>query len=243
MFLSSCMLIMSMSQAAVMANPVRLSLDDSFYLRDGTPFRPLGGFHGNVIPMSLLKLDEKQLREFEPKLWEGHLDLFDAPEEVLQQWFEYLAENGVTSLRLFPRTHLNADQGLDVLDLCGKINEDLKEAFHRAFAAAEPYNIRFLLQIMPEPVRTGYLTPKALEDHVLPRFTQEELDNLTPAQKRFLVDRKNVSMGEYFTDPDVLACQKLYLQQILKWVADEPQIFALEVYNEQGWGGVQIDGK
>lgn len=244
MILSACIMMLGVSQifAGVehrMASPVRLSRDGRFLQTDGTPFIPLGGFHGNVMPMSLLELSEDERREFEPNLWQGHLDLFDAPESVLQQWFQYLAENGVTSLRLFPRARV----GMDVLDLCGEVNAELQAAFHRAFAAAEPYNIRFLLQIMPEPGRTGYINRRALESHVLPRFTQEEMENLTPAQKRFIIDNETVKMAEYFTDPDVLACQKLYLKSVLEWVADEPQIFALEIYNEQGWGGARIDDK
>ncbi|MBZ5583506.1 MAG: hypothetical protein LAQ30_15120 [Acidobacteriia bacterium] len=47
-------------------------------------------------------------------------------------------------------------------------------------------------------------------------------------------------MNDYFTDPDVLACQKLYLREALDWVAAEPQVFALEIYNEQNWNGRQF---
>ena len=63
-----------------MANQVSLSHDGWFRLPNDMPFIPLGGFHGNVIPMSLLTLSEAQRREYEPNLWEDHLDLCDAPE-------------------------------------------------------------------------------------------------------------------------------------------------------------------
>ena len=238
MILSAYIIISHLTMAG-MANPIRLSQDGWFRYEDGLAFIPLGGFHGNVMPMSLLKLEDGERKRLEPYLWTGHLDLFDATEPILHQWFKYLADNGVNSLRLFPRARV----GLDVLDLCGKVNPELKDAFHRAFAIAKEYNIRFLLQIMPEPGRTGYINHNSLERHVLPRFTQEELNNLIPSQKRFLLEKKTVGMKEYFTDPDVLACQKLFLENVLDWVAEEPQIFALEIYNEQGWSGERVQGK
>lgn len=238
MILSAYIIISHMAMAG-MANPIHLGHDGWFRHEDGSAFIPLGGFHGNVIPMSLLKLDDAERKRLEPNLWNGNLDLFDATEPILHQWFKYLGDNGVNSLRLFPRARV----GLDVLDLCGKVNPELKEAFHRAFTIAKDYNIRFLLQIMPEPGRTGYINHNSLERHVLPRFSQEELSNLTPSQKRFILEHKTVNTKEFFTDPDVLECQKLYLQSVLDWVASEPQIFALEIYNEQGWSGARVQGK
>ncbi|MBD3183090.1 hypothetical protein GF312_12420 [Candidatus Poribacteria bacterium] len=224
---------------ANMANPIRLSSDGWFRYENNKHYIPLGGFHGNVIPISLLNLTEEEKKHFEPRLWNGHIDLYDATEKVLHQWFSFLQENGVTSLRLFPR----ANVGVDVLDLCGKVNMELWEAFHRAFTTAADYDIRFLLQIMPEPGRTGYLNKDALKKHVLPKFTDEDKKELTPSQKHFILEKDTVSMRKYFTDPDVLECHKLYLRRVLKLVADEPQIFALEIYNEQGWGGVKVNDK
>ncbi len=94
------------------------------------------------------------------------------------------------------------------------------------------------MQLIPEPWLTGYMSRDALERYALPHYTPEELARATHAQKRFLIDRKLVSResGDWFTDPDVLACQKQYLEEALAWVAGEPQVFALELYNEQGSG-------
>lgn len=225
---------------AVAAGPVRLSPQDGcFHYQDGSLFVPLGGFHGNVMPISMLNLTDAQRKKFEPYLWNGCLDLLDAPEPVLKQWYKHLSENGITAIRLFPR----ARAGLDLLDLCGKLNPELQAAFHRAFAAAQPYGIRFMLQIMGEPERTCYMNADALATYVIPRYTPEEIARLLPAQQRFLSDRKCVTLDQYFTDSDVLACQQLYVQELVKWLATEPQVFALEIYNEQGWANVQVDGK
>src|SRR5262249_740867 len=120
---------------------------------------------------------------------------------------------------------------------------ELQQVFHRAFAAARPYGIRFLLQILPEPIAMCYTHPWSTQRYVLPRYTREELAHLTPEQHRFLIERKRVPIIDVFTDPDVLACQKHYLEQALDWIAREPQVFALEVYNEQGANAVLWNGK
>jgi hypothetical protein len=198
---------------------------------------PLGGFHANEIPLARIHLRPAEFRRVQPFLWsdqktdgQGHLDLADASDETMRHWFKQLAGNGVTALRLFPRARVDGD----TLDLCGKLNPDLQRVFHRAFQAARPYGIRFLLQILPEPVITSYWNHSLAERYALPRYSRDELARLTPAQRRFLLAHHEAQRADYFTDPDVLACQKLYLEQALAWVAAEPQVFALEVYNEQG---------
>lgn len=198
---------------------------------------PLGGFHGNEIPLARIHLKPAEYQRVQPFVWsdqktdgQGHLDLFDASDKTMRGWFKQLARNGVTAVRLFPRARVDGD----TLDLCGKLNPDLQRVFHRAFQAARPYGIRFLLQILPEPVISGYWNHALAERYGLPRYSPDELARLTPAQRRFLLARQEVRNAAFFSDPDVLACQKLYLQQALAWVAAEPQVYALEVYNEQG---------
>ena len=223
-----------------MASPIRLGADGFFRTTDGQTFIPLGGFHGNVMPTPMLRLSDAEMARVKPLLWSrNNLDLYDASDETLEVWFKGLEDNGVTAIRLFPRARVSHD----VLDLCGKLNPRLSAAFSRAFAAAARHNIRILLQIMPEPDRTCYLNPRDIDPVVLPAFTKEDLDKLTPAQKRFLVDRKPATLNNYFSDPDVLACQKLYLQSALEWLAKEPQVFAIEIYNEQGWQTGDVDGQ
>ncbi len=224
--------------AAASRSEIRLSSDGWFRRADGSLFVPLGGFHGNVLPLAFLKLSHEEYRRVEPHLFsaqltagKGHVDLWDASDEMLRRWFGTLAGNGITTLRLFPRARVDGD----TLDLCGKLNPELQQVFHRAFAAARPYGIRFLLQILPEPTLSGYWHRALFTRHALPRYSAAEMERLTAAQRRFLIGRKQVRYAAWFADPDVLACQKLYLEQALAWIATEPQVFALEVYNEQGW--------
>jgi hypothetical protein len=154
---------------------------------------------------------------------------------MMDQRFRQLAADGVTALRLFARARV----GNDVLDLCGKLNLELQQVFHRAYAAARPHGIRFLQRILPEPGSSTYVSRSSVERRVLPRFSKEELAKLIPSQRRFIEDGKRITMREFFTDPDVLACQKLYLEQAMDWIGTEPQVFAVEIYNEQGWNGRQ----
>lgn len=231
--------------AAPPAQQIKLSKDGWFRNTRGELWVPLGGFHANVLPLSRLNLTAEE-RAKVAYIWsgqktddQGHVDLRDASDAMLDRWFKTLAADGVTALRLFARARV----GNDVLDLCGKLNPELKQVFHRAFAAARPYGIRFQLQILPEPGSMCYLNRRSIAERVLPRYSKEELAALTPAQKRFLVDGKRLTLAELFTDQDALACQKLYLAQALDWIATEPQVFALEIYNEQGWTRAPFDGK
>jgi hypothetical protein len=228
------------------AQQVTLAPDGWFRLADGGLFVPLGGFHGNVLPVSRLQLSPEERARLEAHIWsaqktdgEGHVDLWDASDAMLARWFRRLSADGVTALRLFARARVSDD----VLDLGGKLNPELKAVFRRTFAAARPYGIRFLLQILPEPGSMCYTNRRALERRVLPRYSRAELAALTPAQRKFLLEGKRVTLDQLFTDEDVLACQKQYLHEALEWIAAEPQVFALEIYNEQGWTHRPLDGK
>jgi len=221
---------------------VRLAPDGMLRFDGGRMFCALGGFHANVLPLARLKLSEAEMERVRPYIWsaqktddQGHVDLWDASDVMMDQWFRQLAADGVTALRLFARARV----GNDVLDLCGKLNPELKQVFHRAYAMARPYGIRFLQQILPEPGSSCYVSRNSIERRVLPRFSSEELGRLTPSQRRFMEQGKRVTLQESFTDADVLACQKLYLEQATDWIATEPQVFAVEIYNEQGWNGRQ----
>ena len=223
-----------------MANPVRLCEDGYFRTTDGRLYVPLGGLHGNFAPLSMLKLTEQDKQTLKGKTWGRMADLLDLREPVLRGWFALLKQNGVNSLRWFPRLRV----GSDVLELCGKVNPELKEGFSRVLAVAKDYDIRVLLQILPEPGRTGYWGSYAMNGYVRRRFTKTELEGLTKAQKKFIIQGQRSRGRAFFESEDVLACQKLYLADALEWVASEPQLFALELYNEQGWhSGANIDGE
>lgn len=219
---------------------IRLGSDGLLRSAAGRLYFALGGFHANVLPLARLELSPAEMERVRPYIWsaqktdgQGHVDLWDASEEMIDQWFRQLAADGVTALRLFARARV----GDDVLDLCGKLNPELRQVFHRAYAVGRRYGIRFLQQILPEPRSSVYVRQDSIERHVLPRYSKEELARLSPAQKAFIEGGKRVTRKEFFSDPDVLACQKQYLEEAMDWIAGEPQVFAVEIYNEQGWDG------
>ncbi len=245
----ACVLLMGLmcmptvAKAAEPASPVRLQEGMFRVVEGGRAERlyvPLGGLHGNVVPLEMLELSDEQRLELKDKLWREHVDILDCPDDALEKWFAHLHANGVTCLRLFPRLRV----GADLLELCGKLNPEMQIELARVFRIAQPYGIRFLLQILPEPNRTGYRGEWAMKRYVAPGFSEAEKQKLPPHQKRFVVDRQRVPMQQFFLDPDVWACQQMYLRDALDWLASrEPQVFALELYNEQGWQGGWVDGK
>lgn len=252
-FLAVCALGVA-AQAPVGPSPgaVVLSPDGWFRLSNGELFIPLGGFHGNMVPLARINLTPAERSKI--TVWtgggdevglhlidgQGHVEFSELSSEVLDAWFKQLAANGVTAIRLFPGAKVAGTYRQ--LDRCGQLDPDVKQSFHRLFAAAQPYGIRFLLQILSAP-GGWYAGPKSGPGPVLPQYSLEELAKLSPAQKRFCVEGRRLERAEFFSDPDVLACQKQYLQQALDWVATEPQVFALEIYNEQGWTQVPLNGK
>lgn len=208
-----------------------------FAPRMGNTYLAFGGFYGNVISTADLRAEEPDNPDLKrllagsgSKEW---IEWDEASEKLWHAWFEHLRRRGVTALRVFPRRKVNGD----VLDLCGKLNQSLVDLMKRFFAAAEPYGIRFLLILMPEPDFSGYVKKEHLKQWVSPAFDKAERAKLTPSQKRFVVEQRTVTLADYFTDPDVWACQRQYLDAVLEWAKEEPQIFALEIVNEQGWCG------
>lgn len=248
--------------AGRMANPVRLGADGYFRLPDGRLYVPLGGLHGNFVPtehMNLSDADAARLAANEGEFGRrraasqpttaataprprrgGSVDIVDAPEHGLRNYMAYLESCGVNSIRLFPRV---LGRG-DMLDIVGRVNPDIRAGFSRAFAAGKPHGVRFQLMTLGEPGRTPYYRDMMLHRYAIGRLDESQVDSLTPAQRRFLVDRETVEIRPYFTDPDVRACQQLFLGELAKWVADEEQVFCLELYNEQGWWDMRrFDGQ
>lgn len=211
-----------------LANPVRLA-EGYFRLPDGSTYWPLGGIHGNMIDPAAIGMTPEQIEPFRERMWNRYIDLCDATPEMLDAWFQYLHDRGVTALRLFPRVGVGRG---GVMDVVGRLNPEMRDSLHRVFAAAEPYGIRFQLMVIPEPGRTGYSSDHG---YIQRLWTPEQLDAATPEQRRFLVERRFARGREYFLDPDVLTCQRAYLAELCAWLRTEPQVFAVEIYNEQAW--------
>lgn len=230
---------------------VSMHLDEDGYFRrgDGRLFVPLGGLHGNVAPLRHLTVSARQREVWRRNdlIWEarGHahgqaVDLVDLDETQLRAWFEKLRDCGINSLRLFPRRRVDTE----LLDQIGRLNRAFTEDLSRVFEIGAEYGLHFQLMLLGEPWRTGYSNAEALERHVLPAYDKATLDKLTPAQRRFLVERRLAQPPRFFSDADVRACQEAFLREAADWLRGHPNVFAVELYNEQGWWkNNTIDGR
>src|SRR5919198_3132909 len=94
--------LLLLSQAAFSAHRILISRDGWFRSETGERFVALGGFHGNVLPISRLDLGPEELSRVAAYIWagqktdgQGHIDLTDASDETLRKWFQRLAADGV----------------------------------------------------------------------------------------------------------------------------------------------------
>ncbi len=221
---------------------VTIRLDEHGYFRrgDGRLFVPLGGLHGNVAPLRNLTVSARQRQVWRQNdlIWDAHghahgqaVDLVDLDDAQLRAWFEKLRDCGINSLRLFPRRQV----GTELLDQVGRLNRAFAEDLSRVFRVGAEYGLHFQLMLLGEPWRTGYSNAEALERHALPAYDKTTLDKLTPGQRRFLVERRFARPPQFFTDADVRSCQEAYLREAADWLRGHPNVFAVELYNEQGW--------
>jgi len=201
-------------------NPVRLLPNGYFATADGKPFIPLGGFYANWVGLPEGGEEGRRLVSFT-----------DATEEQIVHWLSFLHEQGVTALRFMLRTH--RPNGMEPMDVGGRVNRDLFAAVLRYLDLARPFGIRFLLVIHEDYAKPMYYNLDPLLNFCLPQFAGEDLDALPPFQRRFLRDRKLLfDIGEKYTDPDVIACQDQYTRELIGMLKHNPQVFGYELENE-----------
>jgi|GEM_PF-3765518 len=229
------------SEPVVVSPPMRKDLiklgpNGYFVNTSGKPFLPFGGLYANRV------------HTVSGDSCGGTIsDAFtDATDEQLNQWFAYLKANGVTAMRGMLRNHTKI--GTDPLDIMGAVNEPLLASWEHMMSLARPYGIRFLLTLHESWYATyaAYFNKQVMENCVLVHHTPEELAALPDYRKRFLVEKRMLAQtSEPMTDPDVLACQRDYLTQLIPRLRSNPDIFAYEIENEQpngymDWTNAQI---
>jgi hypothetical protein len=107
------------------------------------------------------------------------------------------------------------------------------QAVLHLFDLARPLGIYFNVVLFEDYDKPPYVNQAVLEKVVLPRYTTEELHNLPPHRARFLVEKRLCEQASHkYTDPDVLACQKDYLADLLPYLAPREEIFCYELENE-----------
>ena len=199
--------------------PVQM-LPNGYFTAAGKPWLPLGGFYANWVGAATPDGEWRQLVSFT-----------DATEEQTIAWLRFLKESGVTAQRFMLRTHRK--DGMEPMDIGGRVNPGLFAAFLRYLDLARPFGIRFLLVLHEDYTKPIYYNTQPLERWALPLWAGQNLDALPPFQRRFVRDRALIEdIGLKYTDPDVMACQDRYAREIIGLLKDNPQVFAYELENE-----------
>lgn len=192
--------------------------------RGGAPFVPLGGLYANWPHRVVDGHDAGGLSQ----------SLANVSDEDLQRWYAFLRDQGVTALRGMLRDH--AAEGTEPMDIVGRANPRLLARWEHVMALARPYGIRFLLTLHESWYATyaAYFNRSALEKCVLPRYAPGEMNTLPAYRRRFLVEKRMLTdTREPMTDPDVLACQRDYLLDLIPRLRSNPDVFGYEIENEQ----------
>ncbi len=202
------------------AAPIRLLPNGYFARADGRAFVPLGGFYTNWT--------QEETPDGE---WGRLMPFTDATDEQRRQWMKFLHDNGVNSMRFMLRTHRR--EGMEPMDVGGRVNQKLlAEALHYLDLARE-FDLQFQLVIHEDYVKPVYCNRKHLETYALPAFAGEDLDKLTPEQRRFLRDFDIITpYTAKYTDPDARACQDRYVRELIPALRGNPLVFAYELENE-----------
>lgn len=205
------------------------TLSPNGYLLDpaGKLYMPLGGFYANW-PSGLPKEDGSIDRALDlfPCGPQPYPHGFPWPPEVEQQVRDYLDlchRHGVTGLRLMLRN----------MDLVGRADPVQVQATLHLLDLARPLGIRFNVVLFEDYNKPPYVNREVLEKVVLPRYTPAELEGLSGARARFLVEKAVLPQAALkYTDLDALAWQKEYLDDLLPHLAPREEVFCYELENE-----------
>ncbi len=214
-----------LAASCALAGDVQL-VNAHFRTPGGELFIPLGGFYGNWVPT------------MEGGVLGPGRNFQDLDESEWDRWLSLLADHGCTAVRVFCRAHREwqGHKTEQTLDAGGHVDPELWATFERYFACGAGHGLRFQMTLLSEPRGSIYVhwapvvfaQPQYLK-HGWPfhRFVGPQVG------QRRLLD----SQAEYFTDPEAVALQKQYLAELLTKLAEVPNVFTVELYNEMAWNG------
>ena len=222
---------------ALKKNPITINRN-GYFVHDGKLFLPLGGFYANW-PSAQPASDGAIQRA---------IDLFPCgpvpykygypwPPDVERKVADYLdlyKRNGVTALRLMLRN----------LDIAGDVDEvQLKGVLH-LLDLGKARGIRFSIVLFEDYDKPVYGNKKILDTLVLPKYSKADLDQLPPHRAEFLIRQRLVDGAKLtqeerqrnpyprYTDRNVIACQKDYLDALIPYLTDRDEILCYELENE-----------
>ena len=155
-----------------------------------------------------------------------------------EQWhkfFAYLKQDGYTAIRMFPRgdSKRSAWEGLD---LGGKVNQGLLKTMFDFLAVGREYGIKCQLGLFTEMECSFYCEPNTRRYWGEQFYSPDEIKSAPDYMRRFLKNLDDiVDYNDYYTDPDVRACNKHFLDEIIPLLKGNEDIFAVEISNEFGW--------
>jgi len=202
-----------------------------FYHPDGTRYIPLGQFGGYFCADYIdeeVKTDSHNSNSM--------LEFQKMPRGIWRRFFRYLSEEvGATAIRLFPRGDSNG-AAWEGLDIGGRVNLDLLEKMKWYLRDARDYGIKLQLCLFTEPECSFYCQKYTRLYWGRRMWTDDEVKNASPEQRRFLENTDDIiSYEDFFTDPDVRKCCHRFLDEILPLLRDFEDLFAIEIFNEMGW--------
>lgn len=202
-----------------------------FYNEDGSRYFPMGlfGCYFNVHyvdeELAMPSQHGRDLVEFQR-----------CNKSVWRKFFAFLKKEGCTAIRMFPRGD-SSGSAWEGLDIGGKVNRHLFSRIKAYMQTAREYGIRLHLCLFTEPECSFYCQPYTRIYWGKRMWSDEDYQNASPSQKRFLDHTDDiVSYDDFFTDPDVRDCCHRFLDEILPMLAEfEDDLFTIELFNESGW--------
>jgi hypothetical protein len=220
-------------ESAANASAEKVSFREGyFYRKNGDRYFPLGYFGCYFADYEADDL-QGRMSQHGDRL----LEFQRMPVSVWRKFFGNLREQGYTALRLFPRGD-SSGSAWEGLDIGGRLNRPLLETMFKYFEVAAEYGIKIQLCLFSQMECSFYCQPDTRRYWGSRLYTPEEIENAPAFQQRFLKHPEDlVSYNDYFSDPDVRACNKQFLDEIIPLVAANPNVFMVEVSNELGWAG------
>ena len=202
-----------------------------FYNDDGSRYFPMGlfGCYFNVNyvgeEMAMPSQHGRNLVEFQR-----------CNKSVWRKFFAFLAEEGCTAIRMFPRGD-SSGSAWEGLDIGGRVNRYLFDRIKAYLQTAREFGIRLQLCLFTEPECSFYCQSYTRIYWGKRMWSEEDYRDASPSQKRFLDNPDDiVSYDDFFTDPDVRDCCHRFLDEILPMLAEfGDDLFSIELFNESGW--------
>lgn len=208
-------------------HPVVLTPTGYLATLDRKLFLPLGGFYANWPagqPDAAGKIKRSvDLFPCGPKPYPHGYPWLPDVEQKVNDYLDFCHRHGVTALRLMLRN----------MDLVGRVDPVQLKAVLHLFDLARPRGIRFDVVLFEDYNKPPYCNAAVLDKVVLPKYTDAQLSGLPPYRARFLVEKRLLGGAALkYTDPDVLACQKDYLVDLLPYLTGRDEVFCYEFENE-----------